>query len=103
MGDGLVKKGFKVVQVKVGESPTREKWRFMNKKAQYFWYLRTLFEEGRISIPKNHNLIHQLTQMKFEKTAGEKVKIIDPEEKSPDFADSLYLACANASAGRIMI
>ena len=103
VADGLVKKGFKVVQVKVGESPTREKWRFLNKKAQYYWYLRTLFEEGRISIPQNHNLIHQLRQMRFELTAGGKTRIIDPEDKSPDFSDSLYLACADTFVGRILV
>jgi len=77
--------------IKVGESPATESFRFLNKKAEMYWNMRTLFEEGRISIPKHRTLISQLAKMKYELTSSGKIRIIDPEDKSPDFADSLCL------------
>ena len=78
------------------------KTRFLNMKAEAYFRLRTLFEEGRIFI--NPELIRkypkyseQLLKMKWNMTSSEKIRIFDPgtapgdtaEEKSPDFADSL--------------
>lgn len=75
--------------------------RFANLKAQAYWYMRKLFEEGRISIPKHRVLIDQLSKMKWEFTSSHKIRIRDPgtkegdtaEEKSPDFADALCYMC----------
>jgi hypothetical protein len=77
------------------------KTRFLNIKAEAYFKLRGLFEEGRISIPNNPKLINQLTKMKWELTSSEKIHILDPgesesdsaEKKSPDFADSLCYFC----------
>lgn len=79
--------------VRVGESADKETARFLNKKAQYYWNLRTIFEEGRINIPTHSQLRRELSFMRWEPTSAMKIKIIDPEDKSPDFADSLMLAC----------
>lgn len=91
-----------VIPIKVGMTATRESERFLNQKSQFYWKLRTLFEEGRISIPSNHNLINELRKMKYELTSAGKIKIIDPN-KSPDFADSLMLGCANAKTGMVLV
>lgn len=81
-------------QLKVGTSPRlpRDKQRFANKKAQMFWTMRDLFEEGKVCIPDHRQLVHELRLMQYElgATTG-KIKIIDPE-KSPDYADSLCYA-----------
>lgn len=63
--------------------------RFMNRKAEQFFRLKDLFQERLISFPKNQVLITELMNMKWELTSSGKIKIIDPETKSPDYADSL--------------
>jgi hypothetical protein len=85
--------GHTVVSIRVGESPvaSTEAKRFMNLKSQRWWMVRKLFEEDKISIPNNPKLISQLSQMRYEFTTISKIKIIDPEGKSPDYADSLML------------
>jgi hypothetical protein len=99
VGDRLRKLGLNTELVKVGESATREPQRFSNQKAQFYWRLRTLFEEGRISIIGNNNLMRELSLMKYELTSTGKIKIVDPRDKSPDYADSLMLACAESDSG----
>lgn len=90
----LKEQEYRANKLMVGSSPTREKERFMNLKAQIFWNLRLLFEEGKIKIPKHPKLIEELNKMKYEITSNGKIKIIDPEDKSPDFADSLCYSIA---------
>lgn len=65
------------------------KKRFSNRKAEQYFRLRELFEEGMLSIPKKRELTNELMNMKWDtiKTTG-KIKIIDPE-RSPNFADAL--------------
>jgi len=81
-----------VEKVNVGKR-ARDKDRFSNLKAELFWNLREIFEEGRIDIPDNQQLKNQLVGMKYDFTSSGKIKIKDPS-KSPDFADSLMLALA---------
>ena len=63
--------------------------RFTNKKAENYFRLRALLEDGLIAIKPIPRLKSELMAMKWDKSSSEKIKIIDPEEKSPDFADSL--------------
>jgi hypothetical protein len=95
--DGRVKAN--VVAFMGGEKPTTEaaQARFSNKKAEAYFHLRTLFEEGRIIIPRHGKLLDQLNKMKWGLNSNQKIRIYDPgeapddtaEQKSPDFADSL--------------
>ena len=92
--DRLKEMGLPVIAVNVAEKPTRESDKFLNKKSEMYWNLRKLFEGGTIKIKKSKNhekLVAELSVMKFEFSSG-KLKIKDPD-KSPDFADSLALAC----------
>jgi len=92
----------KVESFKGGLTPSTDefKQRFLNLKAEAYWHLRRLFEEGKISIPKHNVLIEQLTKMKWELTSSEKIRIMSPGqkegdtaiEKSPDFSDSLNIS-----------
>lgn len=82
------KVNFKVIPFMSGESPTKDKERYLNKKAEAYFYLRELFEKDKITIPRHTQLINELTKMRWELTSGGKVRILDPD-KSPDFADSL--------------
>jgi|SRR3990167_2687552 len=93
----MVKEGQKtrhtnVIGCHFGESAV-DSARFLNKKAENYFYLKALFEERRISIPDNKNLIKELMKIKWEFTGNGKIRIIDPEDKSPDFADALCYFC----------
>jgi hypothetical protein len=91
--------GYNVYDIKVGRSPTTDKFKdiFVNQKAEFYWKLRNAFEESRIHIPLYRELKSELIKMRYEKTLSAKTKIIDPPEKSPDFADSLMLLFAEGS------
>ena len=86
--------GYDARSIRVGRAPTKGSDRFMNQKAQHYWRLKELFEQGRITIPDRQDLKTQLSSIRWELTSGGKIKIIDPESGSPDFADSLMLCCA---------
>lgn len=81
--------------INVGMKPLKDRDKFMNRKAEYWWSVRQQFELGEIIIPDSMpgDLTYsQLSTMKWEMQSNEKIKIIDPKDKSPDFADSLMLA-----------
>ena len=63
--------------------------RYQNKKAEQYFRLNDLFTEGQMDIPKHDELVKQLMNEKWEFTSTGKIKILDPEEYSPDFADAL--------------
>lgn len=88
---GLQVKKCHVFSAMFGSGPT-DKRRFVNKKAEMYFYLAELFINEQIQIPNHELLIKQLVSMKWEKTVGDKIKIVDPPEKSPDFADALVIA-----------
>jgi hypothetical protein len=87
----LIELGHKTVSVRVSMAPASEANRYINQKSQRWWRLRTIFEQDLISIPNNPKLISQLSQMRYQFTSAGKIQIIDPEGKSPDYADSLML------------
>lgn len=89
------KVGCNVIAYKGGLSPsmTRDRERFMNQKAESYWHTRKLFEENKISIINNRDLLKQLNAMKWDQTTSAKIRIIDPDDKSPDYSDSLNLMC----------
>ena len=91
--DRLVELGYHCTAIKVGMSPTKSKnkERFANLKAEYYWKLRDLFEQGMLDIPASNHLLRELNLMEYEFTSTRKVRIVDPS-KSPDFADSLMLS-----------
>lgn len=98
----LKEDGHTVTSVRVSEAATEDQKRYMNQKAQRFWHLRTLFEQDLISIPDDPKLISQLSQMRYEFTQAGKIKIIDPEGKSPDYSDSLMLTLLDSFTPWIM-
>jgi hypothetical protein len=65
---------------------------FKNRKAQAGWMLREYFADGTISIPNDARLIAELKKETYEYTPDSKIRLMDPEDKSPDFFDSLLIA-----------
>uniref|UniRef100_A0A6M3J345 Putative terminase n=1 Tax=viral metagenome TaxID=1070528 RepID=A0A6M3J345_9ZZZZ len=71
---------------------------YHNARAEMFWRLRDLFEQGFISIPDHSKLTSQLAGIKYTFAANGTKAIVSKEEmrksgsKSPDYADALALA-----------
>lgn len=86
----LVELGYKAASVRGSMTPTSEAERYLNLKAQNYWRLRTLLEQGLLSLQRDPKTTAQLSQMRYKFTAAGKIQIIDPA-KSPDHADALML------------
>jgi len=69
--------------------PDSNQKRYQNKKAEQYFRLKDLFDEGQMDIPKHEELVNQLMNEKWEFTSTGKIKILDPDDYSPDFADAL--------------
>ena len=88
----------KIVGVNFGSNDRMtdlEKKRYANLKTKMIFKLANIFEQGRISIKDTGCLCKELIAWKTEYVSDGvvgKVKSVDPD-KSPDFADSLLLAC----------
>lgn len=78
----------KVIGCHYGENPVMEPDRFLNKKAEGFFRLQSLFNDRLIAIPLHKTLLNELLAMKWKFTSRSKIIIEDPD-KSPDFADAL--------------
>jgi len=78
----------KVIGCHYGENPVMEPDRFLNKKAEGFFRLQSLFNDRLIAIPPHKTLLNELLAMKWKFTSRSKIIIEDPD-KSPDFADAL--------------
>lgn len=104
--DRLHEQGFDVQGVDVSRAAI-EKDKFANLRAEYYWNLRTRFEEGSISLKpiaakmskaEIIQLIEQLTSIRYEYGSNGKIVIWSKERmrrdgiKSPDSAEALMLA-----------
>lgn len=71
---------------------------FENIKAEIFWQLKFDFDNSRIKILSEGNIVSELVSIKYEYTPKQKIKIVSKDKmkkeglKSPDAADSLALA-----------
>ncbi len=97
--DALLEEDYLVEAVNFGGAPTEgNQRRFVNIKAEMFWYLRETMEHGGIKILDEGDLLKQLPTIQYKYTSQQKLQIISKEEmekaglESPDFADSLALA-----------
>lgn len=64
-----------------------------NMKSELYYNLMSIFKDGKISIPHHPTLEQQLNAMQVEITTQGKIRVLDGQSKSPDFADALALAC----------
>ncbi len=76
----------------------RQSGRFANMRAEIFWELRRLFNDGLIAIPRDEELIGQLLGLRYDVTSAGQVKMESKSSlrrrgvRSPDKADALALA-----------
>lgn len=96
--DRLKQKGLPAVGIEVGQ-PAKNSHQFVNIRAEMFWRLRMLFQNGEIDIIDDPELIGQLSKLKYEQMRGEQRIIIESKRnmkarglRSPDRADALALA-----------
>jgi hypothetical protein len=89
-----------VSQEGADEIPGDDRVRFLNKRAQYYWKLRTAFHEDKVAI-NDWELGHELSKITTDKFLSEgKMKISDKDDlkkkigRSPDRADCLMLCFA---------
>jgi hypothetical protein len=91
-----------VVGLNGGARP-RDRQRFANARAEWYWGLRELFERGEIDIdPGDEVLAEQLCSIQYKVDSAGRIQIESKEEMrargiaSPDRADALALAFADA-------
>jgi hypothetical protein len=102
IGRGVVDRGKEQGQPFVGINVAREpqeRERFTNLRAEAYWHLRDLFQNGLIDIdPTDDDLAGQLVDIQFKRMSNGKVAIESKDEMrrrnkvSPDDADSIMLA-----------
>jgi len=73
-------------------SRARNKSRFYNIKAETIFELADIMKEGKFyNLPYPSEYALQLKKWIFEVRSDRQLRVIDPEDKSPDFADSLAI------------
>lgn len=102
--DRLKQKGLPAIGIEVGQ-PAKQPNQFLNIRAEMFWKLRMLFQNGEIDIIDDPELMSQLTKLRYETFHGEQRILIESKKKmkarglrSPDRADALALAFYEYSA-----
>jgi len=93
--------GVSAVEYKGGSKPTKVgEQEFRNALAEGYWQMRNMFEQGRIDLHKLSKfprelmkLKVQLMQIRYEIQSDRLVRILKPDDKSPDYADALMLMC----------
>lgn len=104
--------GYPAEKFKAGEKPEAEEDKYLNKKARNFFKLRNVlqdgdldlvdgFENNNLSMPDN-KLLYQISHMKREPGRRDKDKVVDPDNKSPDFADSAMMCFFEGSKAFVM-
>lgn len=102
--DILIEDEYPVNGVNVSEQPDpsdpEEAKLFLNKRAQYYWKLKKLFENELVAI-EDEDLAFELNKIRMEFMRSGKIKIVDKETlkkemkgKSPDLAECMMLAFA---------
>ena len=86
-------KNIKVYDCHFGKASERDKKKYLNQKAEQFFRVQKLMDEELLSIISKRKLRTQLVNMKWELTSSGKIKVKDPESKSPDWADALVFFC----------
>ena len=97
--DRLTELGYRAEGFNGGRSPgwAEDRERFLNLRAEAFWTLRRLLEEGEIAIPPDEHLWDELTAIRWKLNSAGKIQI-EPKDglrqrlgRSPDRADAVAM------------
>lgn len=98
--DRMKEQRYPVQEMNAGEA-ARDKERFVNRRAEWYWALRERFQSGEIAIPPDDELASQLASLKYKFDSRGRIQIESKEDMrkrglpSPDKADALMLAFAD--------
>jgi phage terminase large subunit len=99
--------GYPVRLVNVGEA-AGDAERYRNLKAEFYWGLRQRFQEGQVAGLTDERAIGQLAGIRYAHNARGQIEIERKEEarkrgvKSPDRAEALMLAFADATRAQLL-
>ena len=94
--DRLSELNYKVRAFSAGES-ARDETRFKNTKTETLWRMAEKAKEGKIyNVPATSKYVLQLRSWIYEIKSDKQLKCVDPEDKSPDYGDSLMMMCSPA-------
>jgi len=92
--DRLKENNFNAYSYIAGESAVNRK-RFYNRKSEDLFGLSEIMQQGRFyNLPANSPYILDSRKIIYEVRSDRLLKTIDPEDKSPDYLDSLNIALA---------
>lgn len=99
--DRLRELGLRVSGFNASARPSRRNaHQFANARAQAYWNLRRLMEEGKIAIPPDDDLTEELISVRWKVNSAGRVQIEPKEDlrsrlrRSPDKADAMAMAFA---------
>lgn len=103
--DRLKEQSISVIGVIAGSKCTTETMSdvCLNLKAELYMKAKKLFETDRLKIIDKGQLKNELRKMKKEFQSTGKIRIIDPEEKSPDYASALVYGLHEAIKGSFVM
>ncbi|VVB58121.1 Uncharacterised protein [Candidatus Anstonella stagnisolia] len=91
--DRLAELEYKVTGFSAGSKAMDEE-RFKNIKTETLWRMAAMAKNGNIlNVPAMSKYILQLRSWIYEVKSDKQLKCIDPEDKSPDYGDSLMMMC----------
>jgi phage terminase large subunit len=95
--DRLRELGYKVTDYNGGRTP-RNTRKFLNRRAETSWQLRSLLEAGEIALPTDERLADELLATRWKPTSSGQVQIEAKDDlrarlgRSPDRADAVVMA-----------
>jgi hypothetical protein len=108
----LKQMGYSPTKFKAGESPDAESDKYVNKKARNYFKLRDILQDGDMAIGKgfenpdmdmpSNKLMYELGHIRREPGRRDKDKVVDPDDGSPDFADSLMMTVYESNRGFVL-
>jgi hypothetical protein len=107
--NALANKNVRIGEFK-GSHKAKESEYFLNARAEGYWRLRAAFEAGEVDIDKHdEDLYFQLSELRFMRTAADKIRIESKREfkartgKSPDDADAMMYSFAGFSKRKVVV
>ena len=97
LADYLRRLGYYVIDFNGGER-ARQHERFLNRRAETYWYMREQIEAGHVGLPSDDYLIDELLSVRWRSTPDGKIRIEPKDEikgrlgRSPDRADAVTMA-----------
>lgn len=107
--DRLSELGLPVIEGN-GSRAAKDSNKFLNARAEWYWHLRELFEDGQIDIdPEDEDLAQQLSNIQYKFTSTGKIVIESKDDmakrgfSSPDRADALCYAFAPMDDNEVIV